>query len=72
MDSDVIGRMLKLASHLHHGGDITVRYVRSTYGVSLATAKRDVQRIEVNLPVKTTYELDENRSNVVKVVRLAA
>jgi predicted DNA-binding transcriptional regulator YafY len=44
-------RMLKLAQLLYAGQRITSRFVADHFGVSVATAKRDVTLIEKTLPV---------------------
>lgn len=45
-------RMLKLAELLFAGKQITSRFVADTFGVSVATAKRDITLIERTLPVR--------------------
>lgn len=56
--SDPFTRALKLADYLNDGGLITTRYIRETFRVSRATAKRDMVMIEASYPVTV-----EQRSN---------
>ena len=49
-----ITRMLLLSRRLHQKLPITKQYVVDTFGVSLATAKRDLYRLEQCLPVLVT------------------
>lgn len=43
-------RWLLMCRRLYEGGAITVRWLQEQYGVSHATAKRDMALIEANLP----------------------
>lgn len=55
MSNGSIDRMLKLAERLYTGGDLTHRYVQETHAVSRETAKRDLVRVEANLPVQVGF-----------------
>lgn len=44
-------RLVKLVARLHRGEPVTARYIKDAYGVSWATAKRDVQALTEWLPV---------------------
>lgn len=48
----VKSRMVALTARLFAGHRVTTRYVRRQYGVSKATAKRDVQTLRSVLPVR--------------------
>lgn len=54
--SDTRVRMLKLAERLFTGGAVSVAWVCRHFGVSLATAKRDLVLLEQTLPVEASYE----------------
>jgi predicted DNA-binding transcriptional regulator YafY len=43
-------RWLLMCRRLYEGGTITLRWLQDEFGVSLATAKRDMALIEANLP----------------------
>lgn len=49
---DVRARMLQLAALLYAGEPLTARFIHERFGVSWATAKRDLVVIEQNLPVR--------------------
>lgn len=57
----VITRMLGLSHRLHLKQSITAHYIMSQYGVSKATAHRDLFRLEQCLPV-FIVRTDEGRS----------
>jgi len=46
-----LARLLQLALRLGTGQAVTSGYIRERYGVSPATAKRDLVRLECALPV---------------------
>jgi hypothetical protein len=45
-------RIVRCAWRLFHGGEVTSIYIRERFGVSKATAKRDMQLLELVLPVR--------------------
>ncbi len=51
---DAITRMVRLVDRLHRKQPVSVQYVMDTFGVSQATAKRDLYRLEQSLPVLVT------------------
>lgn len=51
MKIDPIGVSLDLAKRLYEGGVITTALIRQEFGVSAATAKRYMVRLEARLPV---------------------
>lgn len=64
---DTCDVLLKIAFHLCNGGQVSTQWIRDTYGVSKATAKRYMVRIEVSLPVIAS------RSEIgARVIRLGA
>lgn len=60
-------RLLRLALRLGAGQPVTSAYICETYGVSKATAKRDLVRLECLLPVRVELERGGNFSR--KVMR---
>lgn len=48
---DVFDLTLSLAQRLFTGGLVTTHYIREEFGVSVATAKRYMTRLECSLPV---------------------
>lgn len=44
-------RIVEAAWHLFHGGIVTASWLRETYGISKATAKRDLLLLRAALPV---------------------
>ncbi len=44
-------RMVRLAWRVYHGGDVTTAWIRKRFGVSRATAKRDLALLAKVLPV---------------------
>jgi predicted DNA-binding transcriptional regulator YafY len=44
-------RVVRAAWHLFHGGIVTSAWLRESFGVSSATAKRDLLLLKVALPV---------------------
>lgn len=56
-------RWLLMCRRLYEGGVITLRWLQDEFGVSLATAKRDMALIEANLP--TVRDLRESRAHPV-------
>lgn len=61
MSADVRRRMLDLAKRIYEGKKITTRDIREGYGVSTATAKRDMIVLEATLPVRVTHIVDDRR-----------
>lgn len=55
--ADTINRMLDLAKRLYAGETITSSFIRRIYGVSWATAKRDLVRLERALPVDVAIQV---------------
>lgn len=55
---DMVQVILALAQRLFHGHAVTTRYIRERHGVSLATAKRYMLRLERGLPVRVTRTSD--------------
>lgn len=53
-EHDTTRRMMALAWRILEGRAITIRWIMDTFGVSLATAKRDMVLIEATLPVEAT------------------
>ena len=51
-----IDRGLRIARHIYAGNRIDTRFIADTFGVSSATAKRDMHAIEAALPVKAVKE----------------
>jgi DeoR/GlpR family transcriptional regulator of sugar metabolism len=51
MSGDARVRMLKLAQRLFTGGAVSSAYIRRTFDVSHATAKRDLVVLEQTLPI---------------------
>ena len=45
-------RILRAAWHLFHGGIVTSAWLRDSFGVSKATAKRDLLLLKAALPVE--------------------
>jgi predicted DNA-binding transcriptional regulator YafY len=45
-------RLLRIARRMFEGGIISTQWVRQEYGVSSATAKRDLQLVGMYLPVE--------------------
>jgi DeoR/GlpR family transcriptional regulator of sugar metabolism len=60
--SDAATRMLKLAQLLYSGATINVHLITSMFGVSLATAKRDMVKVEQCLPVHR-HAIDTSNGN---------
>lgn len=58
-------RWLTMCRRLYEGGTITIRWLRESFGVSLATAKRDMALIEANLPC--VRDARENTSQPVTI-----
>lgn len=58
-------RWLLMCRRLYEGGTISIRWLREQFGVSLATAKRDMALIEANLP--TVRDPREHRSDPVTI-----
>lgn len=56
-------RWLLMCRRLYEGGTITLRWLQEQFGVSLATAKRDMSLIEANLP--TVRDLRDRKSDPV-------
>lgn len=50
--TDSSTRLLKLAERLFTGGEVSHAFVVQRYGVSFATAKRDLVKLEQALPVE--------------------
>lgn len=46
-------RMVKLAARVMQGRPVTTAYIRRIFGVSKATAKRDLESLQTYLPVTT-------------------
>lgn len=44
-------RMVRLAWRIYHGGEVTTAWIRKRFGVSKATAKRDLAMLAKVLPV---------------------
>ena len=51
---DLRQRMAKLVQRLHRGEPVTSAWIRDTFDVSWATAKRDMAALRVYLPVSVT------------------
>lgn len=64
-----VGRLLRLALHLGAGKPVTTALIRERFGVSKATAKRDLDRLECLLPV-TVEEVTGKTPYPQKVLRL--
>lgn len=47
--------MICLTADLMVGQPVDVRYIRQTYGVSKATATRDITRLRKNMKTSRTY-----------------
>lgn len=45
-------RVLRIARHLLEGGDVTTQWMRSTFGVGVTTAKKDLRLVCMWLPVE--------------------
>jgi predicted DNA-binding transcriptional regulator YafY len=58
-------RWLLMARRLYEGGAITLRWLQEQFGVSLATAKRDMVLIEAHLP--TVRDLRDRASDPVTI-----
>lgn len=58
-------RWLLMCRRLYEGGTITLRWLMEEFGVSLATAKRDMVLIEAHLP--TVRDLRERPSDHVTI-----
>ena len=54
-NSDTRQRMLKLAERLYSGGTVSSAWIQRHFGVSFATAKRDLVVLEATLPVRTEF-----------------
>lgn len=50
--TDTRSRLLKIAAMLYAGHEITSRFIADNFGVSNATARRDVTVLEQALPVR--------------------
>jgi len=62
--NDSLDRMVRLTVRIMCGQPVTSRYIAQTFGVSWATAKRDLQRLEAALPVRceiTTVNVGRHR-----------
>lgn len=74
LNSDVRERMLKLAERLYTGGALSSAYIHRRFGVSKATAKRDLTVLEQILPCRVDLEPGfafHGRGPRVKILRLA-
>jgi predicted DNA-binding transcriptional regulator YafY len=49
---DVPVRMLRAARHLYEGGVVSTEWFRGEFGVSRASAKRDMQLVVLHLPIE--------------------
>jgi hypothetical protein len=58
-------RWLLMCRRLYEGGTISIRWLQEEFGVSLATAKRDLVLIEAHLP--TVRDPRERMSDPVRV-----
>lgn len=65
-------RLIKLAARLHSGEPVTSRYVVQAFGVSWATAKRDVQALSEWLPVSVAVSRPNKGCAVRHELRIAA
>lgn len=45
-------RMLRIARRVFEGGEVTAKWIMGEFGVSWATAKRDMQLVGMYLPVE--------------------
>lgn len=54
LGEDARCRLVKLTALLCRGGVVTNAYIRKTFGVSRATAARDLKVLETYLPVSVT------------------
>jgi hypothetical protein len=70
----IADHMLAAARHLYEGGEITSHWLREKLGVSRATAKRYLSRIEFGLPVTVAEQPvgPEGHERVGRVIKLAA
>lgn len=58
-------RWLLMARRLYEGGTVTLRWLMDEFGVSIATAKRDMVLIEAHLPI--VRDPRERRSDPVRL-----
>lgn len=63
---DVPVRMLRAAKHLYEGGVVGTEWFRTEFGISRASAKRDMQLVLLYLPVEV-----EQRSRGGRLARLS-
>jgi len=58
--------MLLLALRLFQGHPVTSKYIRERFGVSVATAKRYMVRLEQGLPVRVVHSREGNTATLPK------
>lgn len=61
---DKTQRALRLASRIYAGGEVTTEYIRATFGVSKATAKRDLRCIAEHFTCQSEFTSGNRRRRV--------